>query len=199
MSEWKEVKEEEGKLRFFVKGDEVLVEIIMDGGLFDEIKVKLDEAIERGWITKAEIEEVKGVKVKPETKVPEGVNLVRFEFENEKYAEMAELMFSALMKGYMPKSAVNLDTMVRLVLVEKGKKSGEIVKVYMVDKENAVMLRQLLDWIWFGFAMIVAVKREGRFLEVAYIKHGLQPPPPTEKYIYYFKKTDGWTLVREEK
>lgn len=136
----------------------------------------------------------------PETKLPEGVTLVKFEMKNEKYAEMVSTIFDAIVSGkYEFRSAVHLKDMFRTVMYKKGEKTGTPIEMFAKDKDNAWSLQQTVDWAYRGIIKVVATKREGATVEVAYIKLGLAPVLPKEKYIYSFKKTDGWTLTGEEK
>jgi len=136
--------------------------------------------------------------VKPE--LPEGVVLVKFEMKNEKYAEMVSTIFDAIASGdYEFRSAVHLKDMMRTVMYKKGAKTGTPIEVYAKDKDVAWSLQQTIDWAYNKIIKVVATRREGNMVEVAYIKVGLAPPPPKEKCIYSFKKTDGWKLVGEEK
>ena len=140
------------------------------------------------------------VEIKPETKVPEGVTMVKFEFLAEVDAKVAEDMFEVMIaKGAEFRSAVNMGTMVRAVMYPKGSKTGSPIRMVTKDKDTAWSLQQTIDWQYRDIINVVAVKKEGLIIEVAYIKRGLKVPPPKEKMIYAFKKTDGWTLKGEER
>jgi len=140
-------------------------------------------------------------KVEIPTEVPEGVTLVRFELYANPDAESTETVFDAIMSGeYEFRSTVNLGAMVRTVMVKKVRKeAGTPIQIVTTSKDMAWSLMQTIDWTYKGIIEVIAVRREGLVVEVAYIKKGLKPPPPKEKLIYHFKKTDGWTLVGEPK
>ena len=146
---------------------------------------------------------IKTIEEKPEvieTKVPEGVETVKYTFVNEKDAELVETMFDAITTGkYEFRSAVNIGTMVRCVMYEKGEKVGTPVRVIVTDKDMAWHLQQLIDWCLRKQVKVLAIRREGKNVEVAFRMEGIAPPPPKEKLWYSFKKTDGWSLVGEEK
>jgi len=138
----------------------------------------------------------------PETKIPEGVETVKYTFVNEKDAELVETMFDAITTGkYEFRSAVNIGTMVRCVMYEKGEKVGTPVRVIVTDKDMAWHLQQLIDWCLRRQAKILAIRREGKTVEVAFRMEGIKPmaKEEKEKLWFHFKKTDGWTLVSEEK
>lgn len=152
------------------------------------------------------IEEVLKVWIKeveekvPPTELPEGVYTVPFEMKDEKFAEMVENIFETIIAGKcVYKSPVNIDNVMRTVMREKDTGVETIITVSCKDNENAMSLRQTLDWVLFETIKVVAVRRQKNIVEVGYIKVGLKPPPVKEKYIYAFKKTDGWTLEKEVK
>ena len=156
--------------------------------------------------TKEEIDKLMSKQVAPEeekvieTKLPEGVTMVKFEFLAEVDAKVAEDMFEVMIaNGAEFRSAVNMGTMVRAVMYPKGSKTGSPIRMVTKDKDTAWSLQQTIDWDLRDQIQVVAVKKEGLVLEVAYIKKGLKAPPPKEKMIYAFKKTDGWTIKGEEK
>ena len=152
-------------------------------------KDKIDKLMGKRVVTEAE-----------ETKIPEGVETVKYTFVNEKDAELVETMFDAITTGkYEFRSAVNIGTMVRCVMYEKGEKVGTPVRVIVTDKDMAWHLQQLIDWCLRKQVKVLAIRREGKNVEVAFRMEGIAPPPPKEKLWYSFKKTDGWSLVGEEK
>ena len=162
----------------------------------------------RGEVKREIQERLKKIEVKekeiptevPVTKIPEGVEVVKYTFVNEKDAELVETMFDAITTGkYEFRSAVNIGTMVRCVMYEKGEKVGTPVRVIVTDKDMAWHLQQLIDWCLRRQAKILATRREGKTVEVAFRMEGIKPPPPKEWLVYRFKKTDGWSLVSEEK
>ena len=162
----------------------------------------------RGEVKREIQERLKKIEVKekaaevPETKFPEGVEVVKYTFVNEKDAELVETMFDAITTGkYEFRSAVNIGTMVRCVMYEKGEKVGTPVRVIVTDKDMAWHLQQLIDWCLRRQAKILAIRREGKTVEVAFRMEGIKPmaKEEKEKLWFHFKKTDGWTLVSEEK
>jgi hypothetical protein len=135
----------------------------------------------------------------PETKVPEGVTVVKFEMETPEFAEVVEECFKKFMEGYAGRSAVGYDHKVRFVMVHRDKpKVGYPIEVVCKDKENSIALRQTVDWVYTGEIEVVAVRRQEKAVEVAYIRKGIAKPK-REPMVYTFKKTDGWTLVGEPK
>lgn len=145
-------------------------------------------------------EKLKEFKEEKPVELPEGVTLAKFEFQNEVYAKIAENIFELILaKAAEFRSAVNIKTMVRTVMYKKGEKTGAPYEMYTKDNENAWSLQQTIDWTYRDIIEVVAVKRDHTILEVAYTKKGLKAPPPKEKMIYAFKKTDGWKLVGKEK
>ena len=144
--------------------------------------------------------DLREVKEEIPTILPEGVESAAFELYADTDAETTETVFMGIMSGkYDFRSAVNLGAMVRTVMYETGAKAGTPIEIVTVSKEMAWSLQQTIDWAHEKLIEVVAVRREGKIVEVAYIKVGIAPPPPKEKLIYTFKKTDGWTLVGEEK
>ena len=132
--------------------------------------------------------------------LPEGVYTVPFEMKDEKFAEMVENIFETIMAGKcVYKSAVNMDDAMRTVMREKDTGVETILMVSCKDNENAMSLRQTLDWVLWETIKVVAVRRQKNAVEVGYVKLGLKPPPEKEKYFYHFQKTDGWTLERKGK
>jgi len=156
---------------------------------------EVKEAMEK-WKERVEpqLEEIK--------KIPEGVETVKYEFVTVPDAEIAETMFDAIMTGkYEFRSAVNIGTMVRAVMYEKGEKMGTPVRMMVTDKDMAWHLQQLIDWCLKGNAKVLATRRKEKAVEVAFRMEGIKPmeKKEKEKLYYHFKKTDGWTLVGEEK
>ena len=146
------------------------------------------------------VPELKTEVIPPETKVPEGITMAKFVFLAEVDAKVAEDMFEVMIaKGAEFRSAVNMGTMVRAVMYPKGSKTGSPIRMVTKDKETAWSLQQTIDWDLRDQIQVVAVKKEGVVVEAAYIKKGLKAPPPKEKMIYAFKKTDGWTIKGEER
>jgi hypothetical protein len=146
---------------------------------------------------------LEGIEVKPEvipeTKVPEGVTVVKFEMETPEFAEVLEECFKKFMEGFAGRSAVGYDHKVRFVMVHRDKpKVGYPIEVVCKDKENSIALRQTVDWVYTGEIEVVAVRRQEKAVEVAYIRKGIAKPK-REPMIYTFKKTDGWSLVGEPK
>ena len=154
-------------------------------------KDKIDKLMGKRVVTEAE-----------ETKIPEDVETVKYAFVNEKDAELVETMFDAITTGkYEFRSAVNIGTMVRCVMYEKGEKVGTPVRVIVTDKDMAWHLQQLIDWCLRKQVKVLAIRREGKNVEVAFRMEGIKPMPKEEKekLWYHLKKTDGWSLVGEEK
>jgi hypothetical protein len=77
-------------------------------------------------------------------------------------------------------------------------KVGYPIEVVCKDKENSIALRQTIDWVYAGEIEVVAVRRQEKAVEVAYIRKGIAKPKK-EFMVYTFKKTDGWSLVGEPK
>jgi len=147
-----------------------------------------------------EREQIKAETEVSETKVPEGVEVVKYVFFTPTDVDMAATMFDAMGTGkYEFRSAVNLGTMVRCVMYEKGEKTGTPIRVVVQDKDMAWHLQQLIDWVYRRQAKVLAVKKEDKTLNVAFRMEGIKPLPPKEKLWYHFKKTDGWSLIGEEK
>jgi hypothetical protein len=86
-------------------------------------------------------------------------------------------------------------------MYEKGEKVGTPVRVIVTDKDMAWHLQQLIDWCLRRQAKILATRREGKVVEVAFRMEGIKPMAKEEKerLWYHFKKVDGWSLVSEEK
>jgi len=137
----------------------------------------------------------------PETKIPEGVEEVVYNFFSEADATMAATMFDAMgTSKYEFKSAVNLGTMVRCVMYERGEKTGTPIRVVLTDKDMAWHLQQLIDWVYRRQAKVLAIKKEDKSLRVAFRMEGIQKPKvEKEKLWYHYSKTDGWSLIGEEK
>jgi hypothetical protein len=145
------------------------------------------------------IPELKTEVVPPETKVPEGVTVVKFEMESPEFAEVVEECFKKFMEGYAGRSAVGYDHKVRFVMIHRDKpKVGYPIEVVCKNKENSIALRQTIDWVYTKEIEVVAVRRQATIVEVAYIRKGVVKPKK-EPMIYTFKKTDGWTLTGEPK
>jgi hypothetical protein len=145
------------------------------------------------------IPELKTEVVPPETKVPEGVTVVKFEMETPEFAEVLEECFKKFMEGFAGRSAVGYDHKVRFVMVHRDKpKVGYPIEVVCKDKENSIALRQTIDWVYAGEIEVVAVRRQEKAVEVAYIRKGIAKPKK-EFMVYKFKETDGWSLVAEPK
>jgi hypothetical protein len=162
--------------------------------LLDEKRYKYSELAPKLWEERVEpaVEETK--------KIPEGVEVVKYVFFTPTDVDMAETMFDAMGTGkYEFRSAVNLGTMVRCVMYEKGEKTGTPIRVVVQDKDMAWHLQQLIDWVLKGQAKVLAVKKEDKTLSVAFRMEGIKPSPPKEKLWYHFAKTDGWSLIGEEK
>jgi hypothetical protein len=164
--------------------------------LLDDKRYKFNELAAKVWEERAKptVEEVK--------KIPEGVETVKYTFVNDKDAEVTETIFDAITTGkYEFRSAVNIGTMVRCVMYEKGERVGTPVRMIVTDKDMAWHLQQLIDWCLRRQAKILATRREGKVVEVAFRMEGIKPMPKEEKekLWYHFKKTDGWTLVGNEK
>ena len=169
-------------------------------------KVIYDEKVDARNVV-VDVLELLGVHVKKpseaeveETKIPEGVEEVKYVFFGTTDADTAETMFDAMGTGkYEFKSAVNLGTMVRCVMYEKGEKIGTPIRVVVMDKDMAWHLQQLIDWVLRGQVKVLAIRKEDKTLTVAFRMEGIKPPPPKEKLWYHYKKTDGWSLIGEEK
>lgn len=132
---------------------------------------------------------------KPETELPEGVVLVKFTMKDEKNAEGLETIFEAIINGgHEFRSAVHMKEMFRCVMYEKGWKIGSPIVLYAIHEDMAWSVQQTVDWAYLKEIDVVAVRREGREVEVGYIKLGIKAPPPKEKAIYAFRKVDGWKL-----
>jgi hypothetical protein len=167
----------------------------LHGEIWLEAKKEFSTTQEK-WKVRAKptVEEVK--------KIPEGVETVKYAFTVDKDAEVAEAILDAITTGkYEFRSAVNVGTMVRCVMYKKGEKIGTPIKMIATDKEMAWHLQQLIDWCLKSQAKILATRREGKLVEVAFRMEGIKPMPKEEKekLWYHFKKTDGWTLVGNEK
>lgn len=133
--------------------------------------------------------------------LPEGLETVPFEMVDEANATQVETIFLAMIEDtHEFRSAVNFDSDVRTMMYEKGKKyGGTPVRVSTISKEMAWSLQQTIDWQYTKQIKIVAVRRKGAIVEVAYLKLGIPEPPPKEAYIHFLEKTDGWTLEKHEK
>ncbi len=132
--------------------------------------------------------------------LPEGIYITKFEMSDEKNAEQIEIMFELMIEGTHDfRSAVNLDKDVRTVMCEKGKSYGTPMIISTVSKEMAWSLQQTIDWVYKELIKVVAVRRKGSIVEMGYIKLGIPELPKPETYIYYFEKTDGWTLEKHDR
>lgn len=145
---------------------------------------------------------------KPEVERPKDLTTVKFEMHEKIDADTAENVFELIMEDAADfKSAVSIGEMVRTVMYEKGAKAGTPIRMVTKgtvtewgDKPTAWCLQQLIDWAYLKIVKVMATRRlSDTVVEVAYVKHGLAPPPPKEPYIMFLKKTDGWTWVKEPK
>jgi len=142
-----------------------------------------------------------------ETKLPEGVELVKYEFTNTDSIEVADNLFSMIIaKKCEFRSAVNLGTKVRTVMYEYDERGivkggGSALIMETVSKDTAWHLQQMIDWAYRQIVEIIAVRKMDKAVEVVFIMKGLKaiPKEEKEKMWYHFKKVDGWKLVGEPK
>lgn len=167
----------------------------------EEIALKMKAGLKKAIdISRARKGKIAVERVEVPTELPEGVATVAFEMETEKYAEMVETIFEGVLSGkYEFRSAVNFDNHVRTVMYERETRGKTPIEVICKDSGTAWSLQQTIDWTLHREIKVVAVRRQKNMVEVAYLRKGIPAPPPKEKLVYTFKKTDGWTLTGEPK
>jgi len=177
------------------EGIDVKDTFVIRGETVEHITEKEAKEATKKWEERAE------VGVEETKKIPEGVEEVVYNFFSEADVTMAATMFDAMgTSKYEFKSAVNLGTMVRCVMYEKGEKTGTPIRVVLTDKDMAWHLQQLIDWVYRRQAKVLAIKKEDKSLRVAFRMEGIQKPKvEKEKLWYHYSKTDGWSLIGEEK